>query len=133
MAANFKIVPTLPVVDIGRAKKFYTEKLGCSVTREDPGPGAQLNCRGGEIYLYQRAPSKADHTLLDIYVENIESEMRDLRGKGVKFEEYNIPSMGLKTVNGVATMGNMKGSWFKDSEGNILGMTQLVKVPAGTR
>jgi hypothetical protein len=33
--------------------------------------------------------------------------------------------MGIKTVNGIATMGNMKSAWFKDTEGNILALNQM--------
>jgi predicted enzyme related to lactoylglutathione lyase len=127
MAANIRIVPTLPVVDIERAKKFYRNGFGCTIKHESPEPGALLDCAGGQLYLYQRAPSKADHTLASFMVDDIESEARDLRRKGVKLEEYDIPSMGLKTVNGIATMGDMKGAWFKDSEGNILGLTQIIR------
>ena len=50
--------------------------------------------------------------------------MRELRGKGVKFEEYDFP--GLKTVNGIATMGELKTAWFRDSEGNILALSNEV-------
>jgi predicted enzyme related to lactoylglutathione lyase len=127
MAANMRIVPTLPAIDIERAKKFYRDGFGCQIKQATPEPGAILECQGSELYIYQRGPSKADHTLAAFLVDDLESEMRVLRGKGIKFEEYDIPSMGLKTVNGVATLGGMKGAWFKDSEGNILGLTQLVK------
>lgn len=60
--------------------------------------------------------------------------MRQLRGRGVVFEEYELP--GLKTVDGTATVqGNYPGkggvgeraAWFKDSEGNLLGIGQPVK------
>ena len=50
--------------------------------------------------------------------------MRELRGKGVKFEEYDFP--GLKTVNGIATTGDLKTAWFRDSEGNILAISNEV-------
>ncbi len=50
--------------------------------------------------------------------------MRELRGKGVSFEEYDFP--GLKTVNGIATTGDLKTGWFKDSEGNILAISNEV-------
>jgi hypothetical protein len=33
----------------------------------------------------------------------------------VTFEEYDLP--GLKTVNGIAELGGMRGAWFKDPEG----------------
>ena len=49
--------------------------------------------------------------------------MKDLRNRGIKFEEYDLP--GIKTVDGVAEMGEFKGAWFKDSEGNILSVTEL--------
>lgn len=39
------------------------------------------------------------------------------------FEEYDMPS--LKTVDGIATMGEMKGAWFKDSEGNTIGISNV--------
>jgi hypothetical protein len=47
----------------------------------------------------------------------------DLRGKGVTFEEYDLP--GVKTVNGIAELGGTRGAWFKDPEGNILSVVQL--------
>ena len=128
MAGFGKITPTLPVVDIKRAKKFYGDILGCKITMEDPGPGAMLRCGDGELYLYQRGPSKADHTVASIAVDHIETEVKDLRRKGVKFEEYDIPSMGLKTVDGIATMGDMRGAWFKDSEGNVLSLVEMIRV-----
>ncbi len=54
---------------------------------------------------------------------DIESEVADLKSRGVVFEEYDLP--GLKTVNSIATMGPAKSAWFKDSEGNLLAVTQL--------
>jgi hypothetical protein len=36
----------------------------------------------------------------------------------------NLP--GIKTVNGIATAGGAKTAWFKDSEGNILAVTQRI-------
>jgi hypothetical protein len=50
-------------------------------------------------------------------------EMADLRGRGVTFEEYDLP--GLKSTDGVAEFGRLRGAWFKDSEGNILGVTEM--------
>ena len=38
------------------------------------------------------------------------------------FEEYDMP--GLKTVNGIAEIGGVKGAWFKDPDGNILAIDQ---------
>ncbi|MDO8491284.1 MAG: VOC family protein [Dehalococcoidia bacterium] len=126
MLSNAQVMPTLPAVDLKRARKFYEEKLGLKVTMEDPSPGMALQCgKGTMIYVYQRAATKADHTAASFVVDDIEAEVKALKGKGVKFEEYNMP--GMKTVNGIATMDKTKAAWFKDTEGNILGVTQLPK------
>ncbi|MFG2916063.1 hypothetical protein ACGF0D_24645 [Kitasatospora sp. NPDC048298] len=50
--------------------------------------------------------------------------MTGLRGRGITFEEYDFP--GLRTVNGVAEGEGMRAAWFKDSEGNILCVSQRV-------
>jgi catechol 2,3-dioxygenase-like lactoylglutathione lyase family enzyme len=122
----------LPAVDIKRARKFYEDKLGLKVMMEDKGPGLMLMAGGGSmVYIYQRGATKADHTVLEFKVDDLDAEMKELRGKGVKFEEYDIPAMGIKTMNGVATMGSgmdmEKAAWFKDSEGNILALGQMSK------
>jgi predicted enzyme related to lactoylglutathione lyase len=126
MLRNAMVAPTLPAVDIKRAKKFYVETLGLKVVQEDPSPGIMLQC-GGEtmIYIYQRAGTKADHTVAAFKVDNIEAEVTELKKKGVIFENYDLPQMGIKTVNGIASMGNMKSAWFKDTEGNILALNQM--------
>ena len=58
--------------------------------------------------------------------------MNDLRRKGIKFEEYDMPDIGLKTTNGIASMRadghEDKTAWFKDTEGNILALHERVKV-----
>lgn len=56
-------------------------------------------------------------------VRDVEATVADLRGRGVTFEDYDLP--GLKTVDGIADLGGIKGAWFKDPEGNILSVVQL--------
>jgi hypothetical protein len=66
-------------------------------------------------------------------VDDIEATVAELSARGVVFEEYDLP--GLVTVNGIADIdGNYpsKGSgeraaWFRDSEGNMLGIGEPVK------
>jgi hypothetical protein len=66
-------------------------------------------------------------------VDDIEATVAALRARGVVFEEYDAP--GLETVNGVADIkGNYpskgvgeRGAWFRDSEGNLLGVGQPVR------
>lgn len=118
-----RVYPTLPVVNLERAKKFYQEKLGLKVVQEDPSPGALLQAGGCYVYLYQRAATKADHTEAAFTVDNVEATMKELRAKGVKFEDYNLPN--LKTTNGLLTMDGYKAAWFRDSEGNIVAISSM--------
>ena len=75
------------------------------------------------LAIYERPPVHTEHTAVAFNVESIESTMRDLRRRGVTFEDYDLP--GIKTVDGVATgESGDKGAWFKDPDGNILGVRQ---------
>ena len=122
MAIN-KVYPTLPVVDIERDKKFYQEKLGFKVVKEDPSPGVLLKAGSSNLYLYQREATKADHTEAALTVKNVEATMKELREKGVVFEEYDLPN--LKTVNGLFSMDGYRSAWFKDTEGNIIAISNM--------
>jgi hypothetical protein len=55
-------------------------------------------------------------------VDDVEAAVAELRGRGVVFEEYDLP--GFKTVDGIAEIAGEKGAWFKDSEGNLLAIGQ---------
>lgn len=128
MLTNAKVHPTLPAVDLERAKKFYEGTLGLKVVREDPSPGALLQAgEGTAIYIYQRAATKADHTVVGFKVKDVEATVKELKAKGVVFEDVNV--LGFKTVEGVATMttpaGEFKGAWFKDTENNILNVNNM--------
>jgi hypothetical protein len=47
--------------------------------------------------------------------------VEEMRGRGVEFEEYDTP--GTQTENGIARMpGGGEAAWFKDSEGNLVGI-----------
>jgi predicted enzyme related to lactoylglutathione lyase len=129
MLANSPIRPTIPVVDLNRARRFYETTLGLKPVpaNNDNTPAiAIFECGDGTLMeIYQRGPSKADHTVATFEVSNIEEEVNMLRGKGVNFEEYDMPE--IKTQNGIATQGSVKAAWFKDSEGNILCIHQAMR------
>ena len=55
---------------------------------------------------------------------DVEAEVADLKARGVVFEEYDMP--GIKMKNSIATGGGAKTAWFKDTEGNILAISQRV-------
>ena len=55
-------------------------------------------------------------------VQDVEAEVADLKGRGVVFEEYNMPGVTMK--NSIATAGGARTAWFKDTERNILAISQ---------
>ena len=128
MLADCPIHVTLPATDLDRARRFYAEKLGLFPEVELPDAwGDGLFYRspaGGRFLLYpSQGIANGAHTQMTWTTNNIEAEVAALRARGVIFEEYDMP--GLKTINSVATIGQSKGAWFKDSEGNLLALGQF--------
>lgn len=122
MLADKKVVPALPAVDLERAKRFYREKLGLTIFKENPAEVMFACGAGTYLFIYERAATKADHTVAFFWVDDIQAEVTALKQKGVVFEEYDLPD--LKTVDSIAKMGDTLSAWFKDTEGNILAVTQ---------
>jgi catechol 2,3-dioxygenase-like lactoylglutathione lyase family enzyme len=121
--ADWSLGTTIPAKDLDATRRFYEDVLGAQVVMDDPGG---VVYRSGDSYfsLYPtQFAGTAQHTLGAFMVQDVEATVAELRGKGVTFEEYDMP--GLKTVNGIAELGGMRGAWFKDPEGNILSVVQL--------
>jgi len=55
-------------------------------------------------------------------VKDVEAEVAELKARGVKFEEYAMPSLKIK--NSFVHGRRGKTAWFKDTEGNILAIAQ---------
>ena len=127
MLTSTTVIPTLPVVDLHRAHEFYEGKLGLKIARVDPPPAAGILFQDGEgtgLYIYQRdGATKADHTTAAFNVDDVDAQVKELKAKGVVFQELDMP--GIKTVDGVATIGAIKAAWFTDTEGNILAVTNM--------
>ncbi len=128
MLTNASVYPTIPVTDMNRAKDFYTNTLGLKLDDKSEPAGVVFKAGNTKLYIYQRGPSRADHTLASFDVDNLEQTINELSQKGIVFEQYDIPEMGLKTdEKGIAVQGSVKGAWFKDPDGNILAISQMTK------
>ena len=126
MLKNSPIVPYLPVADMGRARKFYERTLGLT-PREEYAGGVIYECGQGSWVFMYRSPGAGTSKASTAFwaVDDVAAEVAELKARGVVFEEYDMP--GLKTVNGIATADGGKAAWFKDSEGNTLGLIQTVR------
>jgi predicted enzyme related to lactoylglutathione lyase len=122
MLSTAPIRAYIPVSDVARARTFYEQKVGLRPKEEFAG-GVIYECGGAEVFLYptpNAGTSRASQAFWQ--VQDVEVEVAELKARGVSFEEYDLP--GLKTRNGIATAGGARTAWFKDTEGNILAVSQ---------
>lgn len=130
---NADVATRLPAQDLQRARAFYADKLGLEPVEERPG-GLRYRCGSGHFALFQSGGvASGTHTQMAFEVDDIESVVAQLRGRGVVLEEVDVP--GLRTVDGIADVeGNYpskgvgeRAAWFRDSEGNLIGIGQPVR------
>ena len=112
----------IPVSNLARARKFYEEKLGLK-PKGDYAGGVIYECGGATAFMYptpNAGTSKASQAFWE--VKDVEAEVAELKKRGVTFEEYDMPGITMK--DSIATGGGAKTAWFKDTEGNILAVSQ---------
>lgn len=120
MLSTTKMTTILPVKDMDRARNFYENSLGLSSKgMQDDGGYLLSSGDGSGIELMVKPDSDtSDHTSVTFEVPDLDSEMKALEERGVRFEDYDLP--GLKTEGHVASSAHEKCAWFTDTEGNIL-------------
>ena len=125
MLKNVQIIPYIPVADVARARKFYEGKVGLTPKEEYAG-GVIYECGSGSwVFVYPSAGAGTSKASTAFWaVDDVAAEVAELKARGVVFEEYDMP--GIKMENSIASAGVAKTAWFKDSEGNILAVSQRV-------
>jgi catechol 2,3-dioxygenase-like lactoylglutathione lyase family enzyme len=137
--SNAHTVTKLPAQDLERARAFYRDKLGLEPVEERAG-GLRYVCGSTEFHLFISTgqPSGAS-TQMAFEVEDLEATLTALRARGLTFEHFemsgfeargdtiaapdNYPSKGTGEV----------GTFFYDSEGNLIGIAQPVNEGARRR
>jgi catechol 2,3-dioxygenase-like lactoylglutathione lyase family enzyme len=120
MLSKYDAIPTVAVKNLAAAKKFYEGTLGLK----------QIDAEGDEVAVYQNGDSRLNvyrsqfagtnkATAVTWAVDDVESEVKELKSKGVAFEHYNMPELKLQGDVHVAQGADMKVAWFKDPDGNI--------------
>jgi predicted enzyme related to lactoylglutathione lyase len=123
MLKDFPLRFDIPVSDLRRAKNFYAEKLGLKPNFENDYTAQYRYSESYFVLTSSDSAGKAKYSLLTWLVEDVDAVKSWLEEKGVVFEEYDFP--GMKTVNGIATLGTDRMAWFKDSEGNLLAIAEV--------
>lgn len=112
------VVTTVAVTDLDVAREFFETRLGLAVLDVTPF-AIRFGVAGSQISVRRGQPN-VGQTVAHFEVTDLDAVMRDLRGRGITFEEYEAP----KTTDGVATLGPARAAWFKDPDGNIFGLRE---------
>ena len=121
--AEYNVVTTIAVKDLEKGKEFYREVLGLKVAETMPA-GVRFTSGKTELFIYQsETAGTGQATCANWNVENISEIVSELKEKGVTFETYEVP--GAQKEGDVMVIGKTKATWFKDPDGNVLGLTQI--------
>ncbi|MFB7165037.1 MULTISPECIES: VOC family protein [Streptomyces] len=131
--ARGRVATRLPAQDLDRARRFYAERLGLEPVDERPG-GLLYRCGDTEFALFRSTgAAPGTFTQMGWQVDDVETIVAELKQRGVMFEEVDLP--GFRTKDGIAEIdGNYqskggrgeRAAWFRDSEGNLLGIGEPV-------
>jgi catechol 2,3-dioxygenase-like lactoylglutathione lyase family enzyme len=122
MLADRRVYATIPAADLDRARRWYEEKLGLTPrTSEEAGLIYELGEGTGFLLYPTSFAGGAPNTLASFTSTDLKGDVAALEERGVVFEDYDLP--GLRTENHIATFGAHHGAWFRDSEGNILALS----------
>jgi catechol 2,3-dioxygenase-like lactoylglutathione lyase family enzyme len=120
MLGDHDVGATLAVSDFGVARRFYEETLG--LTTAVAMEGAAIYTSGSSrllVYESEYAGTNKATAATWAVGDRLDGVVDELRGKGVTFSHYDdLPDT---TRDGdIHTMGDMRGVWFADPDGNIL-------------
>jgi predicted enzyme related to lactoylglutathione lyase len=126
------ITAALPAQDLRRAKTFYNDKVGVQAVEShfleasDGRVGLTVGDGANQLFVYPAlARSSGEFTQAVIHVSDVRAAVEEMRNRGVEFEEYDTPE--TRTENGIArTPDGGEGAWFKDSEGNLVGLVRAL-------
>lgn len=126
MLTNATIFATIPTRDLKKAKAFYVNKLGLRQVADPSTHGYMLAAAdGSKLFIYE-GDTRPDNDLVvaAFFVKGIEQVAQSLRNKGVKFEPM---ISGMPTdENGVIGNDREKAACFRDPDGNLLSLSELL-------
>jgi catechol 2,3-dioxygenase-like lactoylglutathione lyase family enzyme len=123
MLGDNDAMATIAVKNLTAARKFYEGKLGFKSVHTEGDQAVAYKSGKSQLLVYQSqfaGTNKA--TAATWMVDDVESLAKDLKGKGIAFEHYDMPGMTRK--GDVHIAGKRKNAWFKDPDGNILAIVE---------
>jgi catechol 2,3-dioxygenase-like lactoylglutathione lyase family enzyme len=118
-----KVEAIVAVKDMAMAREFYEGKLGLAGGPEGDDGGVTYRCAGEtsiHVYPSEHAGESAA-TVAAWSTDDVEGIVDELSSKGIEFEHYDTDR--IKTdEKGIAHFGDDRIAWFKDPDGNTLGV-----------
>jgi catechol 2,3-dioxygenase-like lactoylglutathione lyase family enzyme len=120
MLADKNAMATIPVKDIGAAKKFYERTLGLKKSGAEDNGVATYTSGDSTIVVYESQFAGTNRATAATWGvgDELDNIVRTLKNAGVAFEHYDMP--GLRQEGDIHVAGGFKAAWFKDPDGNIL-------------
>ena len=125
--ATSAVTTMLPVTDIGRAKEFYSDRLGLPFEGTNAEGSLLYRLGGGTMLMLlpRETGSQNPNTALTWEVPDVKAQIAELEGKGVVFEDYDLP--GLQTQDHIAELDGERAAWFTDPDRNVLCIHEVSK------
>ena len=125
MLGSKNVAAALAVSDLDRARNFYEGTLGLEPLQEDPG---SILYRSGTsmvlVYTSDHAGTNRATAATWAVGDDFDAVVEGLRAKGVAFERYDdLPDVARE--GDVHLIGDLKGVWLKDPDGNILSLIDM--------
>ena len=121
MLAHHDVAATLAVTDIDAARSFYEGTLGLKPVMEAPD-GVVYSAGNSRLMVYRSDFAGTNRATGATWAvgDQLDSVVQNLRTNGVAFEHYDLP--GTTRDGDIHEVGGMRGVWFKDLDGNIIGL-----------
>jgi len=123
MLGNYLINPVLLSKDLPGARHFYHDLLGLEIISQSER-GIMLRSGDGLVSVSKSTVgTKDEQTQASWRVEDVRAEVKELRARGVKIEEYDNP--GFKTdEDGIVDIGFAWAAYITDPDHNALSILQ---------
>ena len=123
MLGTCQLIAFVTVTDATRARRFYGETLGLSLTDESPF-ALEFDCTGTMLRVaLSNHVDPAPYTVLGWRVEDIRAMLRNLTEQGVRAEIFEGLGQGADGI--WQSPDGARIAWFKDPDGNLLSITEF--------
>jgi catechol 2,3-dioxygenase-like lactoylglutathione lyase family enzyme len=129
MLGSTNVQPMLPVKDLNEAERFYDQTLGLQRVHAEPDVAVTYRSGNTTLNVYKSEYAGTNQGTAAVWeVDDLDAIVRELEGKGVTFEHYDMP--GLEREGNIYRADQFGVAWFKDPAGNILSVQTKMKGPS---